>query len=79
MKILLAIAVLLAVGRIYIGFTVEPESPSLVDLYKDLAHVFIGGLGVLWWQFRKIDPLYGILFWGLNAVEVTVAILSRIS
>lgn len=76
MKTTLAIGLLLAATRIWIGFHIEPESFHWVQAYKDAAHLFMGGLATAWylqrnnWQWR--------LFWGLNLVEVVVAVLSRI-
>ena len=78
MRTLLTISVILGLLRLYIGSEIEPESPTWLDVYKDMAHVFIGGLGVLWWLFRKDDPMYAVLFWWLCFLEVAVAILSRV-
>jgi hypothetical protein len=69
-------AIFLAVVRVIIGFNVEPEHFTWVQLYKDFAHLFMGGLFAFWlnqkkaWQWR--------LFWILNVVEVAVAVFSRI-
>ena len=72
----IAVGVVLAIIRIWMGFAVEPESPSWVDVYKDVAHLFIGGLAVAWWHARH--RWQWRLFWSLNVVEVAVAVLSRI-
>jgi hypothetical protein len=66
------IAVLLAIIRPFI----TPGKPTSVDIYKDLAHFFVGGLFVAailqghawqWWVFGL-----------LTAWEVIVAVGSRI-
>ena len=66
----------LAAVRIWMGLNIEPEVFEWLQAYKDVAHVFIGGLAVAWW-FQRSDWQWW-LFWALNAVEVSVAILSRI-
>jgi hypothetical protein len=61
--------------RVWMAAAVPPESPTWIDVYKDVAHLFVGGLFVAWyiqrgrWQWR--------LFWLLNAVEVAAAVYSR--
>lgn len=75
MRTTIAIGVILAILRIWIGYVVPPEHITLVDLFKDTAHLFIGGLGAAWWYARK--PWQWDLFWTLNAVEVSVAVWSR--
>jgi hypothetical protein len=67
---------ILAVLRVYIGATTEPESLSWVDVYKDVAHVYVGFLLALAWgrQDRKL----WLLFWMMCVLEVMVAILSRV-
>lgn len=62
------------------GFAVEPVRHSgaglLLESYKDFAHIFIGGVGAAiliegkFWQH--------LLFWSLCAVEVGVAVGSRL-
>ena len=76
MKLTILVAVILAVLRIYIGATVEPPKMDLVDVYKDAAHLFIGGLFVAWWIRRQAWQM--VVFVLLNVVEVAVAIWSRI-
>lgn len=76
MKTTIAIGILFIVTRIWIGMTVEPESFHWVQAYKDAAHLFIGGLAVAWWFNRH--RWQWRLFWLLNAVEVAVAVLSRV-
>jgi len=75
MKTTLVFAVALAAVRIWMGFNVEPESFQWVQLYKDVAHLFMGGLFVAWWIKRQRWQWQ--LFWALNAVEVAVAVFSR--
>lgn len=72
----IAFGVILAVARVYIGLTIEPEHMTIVAVYKDVAHLFIGGLAVAWWIQRC--PWQWYLFWVLNSVEVATAIISRV-
>lgn len=74
-KVLLFAAVL-AVIRVWIGLNVQPESFEWVQAYKDVAHVFMGGLYVSWRYSRK--HWQRDLFWGMCAIEVVVATLSRL-
>lgn len=76
MKLTLAIAALLAAARIWLGFNVEPEAFQWVQVYKDSAHLFMGGLAVAWWYGRH--DWQWLLFCAMCVLEVTVAILSRI-
>lgn len=76
MLLLWIVALALAIVRVYLGMYVEPESFTWVNAYKDMAHVFIGGLLVAAW-LKKNRTLW-FLFWALNIVEVTVAIWSRL-
>ena len=77
MKIFLAVitAIVLIAIRVWMAVEIPPESPNWIDVYKDVAHLFMGGLFVAWyiqrlkWQWR--------LFWILNAVEVAAAVYSR--
>lgn len=66
-------AIALAVGRLFVS--PSPGKPSRVDVYKDFAHLFVGGLFVAailqghawqWWMFGL-----------LSAWEVFVAVGSR--
>ena len=66
---------MLAIGRVWIGVSIPPESLTFVDLYKDVAHLFMGGLAVAWWFQR--ERWQWNLFWALNVIEVAVAVLSR--
>lgn len=76
MKLTIAFGLLLAASRIWLGMNYAPESFDWVQAYKDVAHLFMGGLAVAWWLQRH--KWQWRLFWLLNAVEVAVAILSRI-
>lgn len=76
MKSTIVIAAVIAAIRVYIGIAMEPEHISFVDVYKDTAHLFIGGLAVAWWIKRL--PWQWYLFWLLNALEVAMAVFSRI-
>lgn len=76
MKKTILFALVLACLRIYMGFTMEPEPATLAQVYKDTAHLFMGGLFVAaWLQKHKWQ---WATFWTLNVVEVAVAILSRV-
>ena len=76
MKITLLIGIILIIGRIILGVTVQPESATFSDFYKDAAHLFVGGLAVAAWiQKHKWQ---WVLFWLLIIVEVAVAVLSRL-
>lgn len=75
MKTTVVVAIVLAVVRVWIGFNVEPESFELVQAYKDAAHLFMGGLTVAAW--RDQQKWQWLLFWGLCALEVGVAVASR--
>lgn len=72
----IAAGLVLAVLRVVIGLLVEPVSPTWVDVYKDAAHLFMGGLAVAWlydgYKWQKL------LFWGLVVLEVVVAIGVRV-
>ena len=73
---MIVIGMVLAVSRIWVGVNIEPESFQWVQVYKDAAHMFMGGLAVAWWH--KQYHWQWLLFWTLNVVEVAVAIWSRI-
>ena len=75
-KRVVCLAVVLAIIRIWIGLTVEPDVFSWVAAYKDMAHIFMGGLGVAWWLEQK--RWQSTLFVAMTALEVAVAGLSRI-
>ena len=75
MKLTITIGAILAALRVWLGINVEPESFEWVQAYKDAAHLFIGGLAAAWWHMRRRWQWW--LFWALNAVEVGVAIWSR--
>lgn len=53
---------------------VPPSKPDMVDVYKDIVHVFMGGLGLEAWRRKGIERW---LFWLLSAWEVAIAVVSR--
>jgi hypothetical protein len=68
--------IILATIRVYLGFTVEPQHATLFDIYKDVAHLYMGGLFVAWRIQKKRYQFW--LFWMMCLLEVAVATLSRI-
>lgn len=76
MKPAIAIAGILALLRVWIGMNFPPDSFSWIQVYKDVAHLFVGGLFGAWlcqrmsWQWT--------VFWFLCAIEILVAIQSRV-
>lgn len=58
-----------------------PELSELwVNIFKDMAHVYMGSLLVLWLlSWRDERSLWKGLFWTLNVVEVISAIFSRLT
>lgn len=70
--LVILVGMLLMIGRLF----VHPEHPTAADVYKDIAHIFIGGLFVAW-RFQR-HPWQKILFWALCLWEVFVAIGSRV-
>ena len=66
----------LTVLRISLALEYPPESFTWFNAYKDIAHVYIGGVGTAWWIQRQQWQI--VLFLGVNAVEVTAAVFSRI-
>lgn len=89
MKVIVFAAILAAL-RVWIGFTVEPEHFSWVSLYKDVAHLFMGGLAVYAHNLQPFQARFLLpqnwgrmirmwrLFWLMNLLEIAVATLSRI-
>lgn len=75
MKATMLVGLLLIVSRIWMGLNIEPDPFHWVQAYKDVAHLFMGGLFVAWWVKRHRWQWW--LFWVLNAVEVSVAVWSR--
>lgn len=79
MKITIAIGLVLAAIRVWIGVAITPEHLSgqalAVNCYKDVAHIFVGSLIPSAW---KSNGWQRWLFWGLCALEVAVAVISRI-
>lgn len=66
----------LAILRTALALEHPPEPFTWFNAYKDIAHVYVGGLGVAWWIQRQQWQI--VLFVGLNGVEVAAAIYSRI-
>lgn len=75
MRTTIVIALILAVLRIIIGATNNPEAFAWVQVFKDIAHLFMGGLCVAMVLQKK--RWQTMLFWSMNALEVAVAVLSR--
>jgi hypothetical protein len=73
---MLALAILFAIVRVAIGLTCEPTHATLIDVFKDVVHVYMGVLGLLAW---KASGLYRWLFWLLCVLEVSVAVLQRMA
>lgn len=76
MRTTVAIGIALALARVWIGASIEPEAFHWIQVYKDAAHLFMGGLAVAWWFGRHRWQWW--LFWSLNAIEVAVAVWSRV-
>lgn len=72
MRTTIAIAVLFAVARIWVGLNFTPEPFHWLQAYKDAAHLFMGGLAVAWWLQRFRWQWW--TFWALNVIEVAVAV-----
>lgn len=85
MILVILFALVLGVLRVYIGMTIEPETPTLVDLYKTVSHFFVAGLFVAWWykagctdvtlKVRTSWILYTAV--AISLLELIVAIVSR--
>jgi len=69
--LIIAVAVALLIGRLF----VHPGTPTRVDIYKDAAHLFVGGLFIAWRIQR--NRWQAILFWLMCAWEVFVSLGSR--
>jgi hypothetical protein len=76
MKTIATIGFVLVYLRIWIGINFEPEPFHLLQAYKDIAHVFIGGLGVAWYYSKEHWQWH--LFWFMCGVEITTAIITRL-
>ena len=76
MKITLMVAVILAVIRVWMSLNIAPDAFHWAQAYKDAAHLFMGGLVVAAWRDNR--PWQWSIFWGLSALEVLAAVLSRI-
>ena len=77
MKAIIVIAVVLAVSRLFIGLELENLPPLAVNVYKDLAHVYMGVLVTVWYFQRKSWQIK--LWWLLNFVEIVVAVSSHLT
>lgn len=59
---------------------IEPlVSPLGMQIYKDVAHLYMGALLVLWllsWRDRR--ALWCLVFWLLNVIEVVCAVAGRL-
>lgn len=75
MRLTLIVGIVIGILRIVIGMNFPPQTPDLVSVYKDIAHLFMGGLAVALYRDRK--EWQSNLFWGLCFLEVLAAILSR--
>lgn len=77
MKIILLIIAAVVIGLLRPGI-VSWATPMGFQIYKDLAHIFMGMLLVLWltsWADRR--TLWMSLFWWLNLVEVLSALHAK--
>ena len=75
MRLTILAALLIGAMRIWMGFNVPTESFEWLQVYKDVAHLFMGGLFVAWRIVRQKWQKY--LFVGLCALEIVVAVASR--
>lgn len=73
--IIITIALVLGLLRIWIGAKFAPEPFKWLNVYKDIAHIYIGGLIVAWYYEKELWQAYTAI--GLTVLEVTVAIWSR--
>ena len=60
-----------------IRFSIPAHTPTSLDLYKTCVHLYMGGLTVLMWQKPRWSLEFW-LFWGLSALEVAMAVVSRL-
>ena len=77
MKIILLIIAAVVIGLLRPGIE-SWTTPMGFQIYKDLAHVFMGMLLVLWltgWSDRRV--LWQWLDWTLNLVEVLCALHTK--
>lgn len=75
MEVVIGIAFVLGIIRMVIGLYIPPEPITWIAIYKDLVHVFMGGLFMSAWITKRHWQWQ--VFWALCALEVTVAVLSR--
>lgn len=81
MKTMIVVAIMLGITRIYIGLNVMPDAFQWTQAYKDVAHLFMGGLFVAAWTSKgslEHTLLLWSVFWGLCVLEVAVAVISRL-
>lgn len=74
--LIIGLAVLTAVIRVYIGYTTTPGPMTWVEVYKDLAHMFIASLLTCLYLNKSRLLLWVCL--ALIVVEVSVATFSRL-
>jgi len=65
----------LAIVFAMLRLCVHPGKPDIVDLYKDVVHLFMGGLFVA--AYRDCKPWQWWTFGLLSVWEIVVAIASR--
>lgn len=68
------VIIFLAIAFGLTRLTIHPSTPDLIDVYKDIVHVFMGVIGTLGWQGDKTCKW---VFWLLSVLEVSVAVISR--
>ena len=70
------VAVELVLVRVWIGRKFPPSPMTGVDVFKDIAHLFVGLLIGFWWVERK--PWQRNLIIWLCVAETAVAVISRL-
>jgi len=73
----LLVATTLGLCRIYIAYTIEPETITNVDLFKTIAHLFVGGLFMSWWHTKESWKLWTLL--GLSLLELSAFLVTRLT
>lgn len=73
-SVLIILSVAFGVARLFVHPHNLHGEELIVNIYKDMAHVFLGVLGTLAWNG---DKLCVWLFWLLCVLEVAVAFISR--
>lgn len=74
--IVIGIGIGLGLLRVYVGVTIVPVTPTMFEVYKDVAHLYVGGLAVAMWTQKQKWQI--VLFIALCVLEVLVATISRI-